>query len=170
MAEKKPTSEEILAAARAQVPGYGADPAAPPIPSKPPPARESAKPQGKPRRNFLVSLVATPFAAAWTLFAVTTAAFTAATARFMMPNVLVEPPSKFKIGPASDYPYGTVSTKWKSQHGLKHGSQSHLSHQRIPPPRFRNHQGRSESLGVDRKPVVVPPGSSGVLNGSWYSS
>ena len=35
-----------------------------------------------------------------------------------MPNVLVEPPSKFKVGPASDYPLGGVSTKWKSQFGV----------------------------------------------------
>jgi cytochrome b6-f complex iron-sulfur subunit len=36
----------------------------------------------------------------------------------MMPNVLVEPPSKFKIGPPTDYGMGTVATKWKSQFGV----------------------------------------------------
>ena len=41
-----------------------------------------------------------------------------ATARFMMPNVLVEPPSRFKVGPPSDYAPGTVSTKWTSQFGV----------------------------------------------------
>ncbi|MDA1012876.1 MAG: Rieske 2Fe-2S domain-containing protein [Planctomycetota bacterium] len=35
-----------------------------------------------------------------------------------MPNVLVEPPTKFKIGPASDYPPDTVSTKWKAARGV----------------------------------------------------
>jgi cytochrome b6-f complex iron-sulfur subunit len=39
-------------------------------------------------------------------------------ARFMMPNVLVEPPTKFKIGPPTDYSPGTVSTKWKAQFGV----------------------------------------------------
>jgi cytochrome b6-f complex iron-sulfur subunit len=41
-----------------------------------------------------------------------------ATARFMMPNVLVEPPTKFKIGPPSDYAAGTVSTKWQAQFNI----------------------------------------------------
>ena len=36
----------------------------------------------------------------------------------MMPNMIVEPPTKFKIGPPSDYPPGTVSTKWKAERGI----------------------------------------------------
>jgi len=36
----------------------------------------------------------------------------------MFPNVLVEPPTRFKIGPASDYPPGTVSTKWTALRGI----------------------------------------------------
>ena len=44
--------------------------------------------------------------------------WTLATARFMFPNVLVEPPSKFKVGPSSDYPVNTVSNKWKDQFGV----------------------------------------------------
>lgn len=39
-------------------------------------------------------------------------------ARFMFPNVLVEPPSRFKIGSPSDYPPGTVSTKWTAARGI----------------------------------------------------
>ena len=39
-------------------------------------------------------------------------------ARFMMPNVLVEPPTKFKIGPPNDYAPGTVSTKWQAQFNI----------------------------------------------------
>ena len=39
-------------------------------------------------------------------------------ARYMMPNVLVEPPTTFKIGPPGDYPPGVVSTKWKAQFGI----------------------------------------------------
>ena len=60
----------------------------------------------------------TPFAAAWTSLAGITGIWTLGTARFMFPNVLVEPPSKFKVGPLSDYPLNTVSNKWKDQFGV----------------------------------------------------
>ena len=67
------------------------------------------------RRWFLLAMFATPLAVAWVFLTVTMGAWAFALARFMMPNVLVEPPSKFKIGPPSDYSFGTVSTKWKSE-------------------------------------------------------
>lgn len=60
----------------------------------------------------------TPFAAAWAAIAGITGIWTLGTARFMFPNVLVEPPSKFKVGPLSDYPINTVSNKWKDQFGV----------------------------------------------------
>jgi cytochrome b6-f complex iron-sulfur subunit len=60
----------------------------------------------------------TPFAAAWTSLAAVTGISVLGTARFMFPNVLTEPPSKFKVGPASDYPLNTVSNKWKDQFGV----------------------------------------------------
>ena len=64
------------------------------------------------------SLVMSPFMAAWAATAEVAGIWTLATARFMMPNVLVEPPSKFKVGPTSDYPLNTVSNKWKDQYGV----------------------------------------------------
>ena len=42
----------------------------------------------------------------------------AATARFMMPNILTEPPSKFRVGFPADYPPGYVETRFKEQHGV----------------------------------------------------
>ncbi len=63
-------------------------------------------------------LFGTPFRAAWTTFTATSGLWGLETARFMMPNVLVEPPSKFKVGPSSDYPPAAVSTKWTAQHGV----------------------------------------------------
>jgi len=60
----------------------------------------------------------TPFVAAWTSITAVTGIATLGTARFMFPNVLVEPPSKFKVGPTSDYPLNTVSNKWKDQFGI----------------------------------------------------
>lgn len=70
------------------------------------------------RRRFLLGLVATPFAFAWTALAATIGISVLATTRFLFPNVLVEPPMRFKIGSPGDYPPGTVSTKWKAAHGL----------------------------------------------------
>lgn len=59
-----------------------------------------------------------PFALAWTSVSAVTGIATLGTARFMFPNVLVEPPSKFKVGPATDYPLNAVSNKWKDQFGI----------------------------------------------------
>jgi len=59
-----------------------------------------------------------PFAMAWAALSAVTGIATLGTARFMFPNVLVEPPSKFKIGPPSDYPLNAVSNKWKDQFGV----------------------------------------------------
>ena len=60
----------------------------------------------------------TPFMAAWAAVGTVTGISVLGVARFMFPNVLVEPPSKFKVGPASDYPLNTVSNKWKDQFGV----------------------------------------------------
>lgn len=63
-------------------------------------------------------MIATPFALAWTALGVGFGTSLLALARFMFPNTLNEPPSKFKVGPPSDYPLNTVSVKWKPQHGV----------------------------------------------------
>ncbi|HEY0980638.1 ubiquinol-cytochrome c reductase iron-sulfur subunit, partial [Schlesneria sp.] len=63
-------------------------------------------------------LLLSPFAAAWAAVTGVGGILTLGTARFMFPNVLVEPPSKFKVGPLSDYPLNTVSNKWKDQFGI----------------------------------------------------
>ena len=67
---------------------------------------------------FTWGALLTPFAMAWTALGAITGIATLGVARFMFPNVLVEPPSKFKVGPASDYPLNTVSNKWKDQFGI----------------------------------------------------
>ena len=65
------------------------------------------------RRGFL-----SWFAAAWALLAATSGVWVLGIARFMFPNVLVEPPSQFKIGSPSDFPLGTVSTKYTASNGI----------------------------------------------------
>ncbi len=59
------------------------------------------------RRSFIESV-----ATGWTLFTAASVAGLIATARFFFPNDLFEPPTKFKIGPPSDYGIG-VDEKWK---------------------------------------------------------
>ena len=114
-AGKKPADESK--------PDAGAAPAKPVKPAKPElkiPARPS-KAAGKPkdtRRNFVLGMILSPFAMAWSILTVMTGVWTLALARFMFPNVLVEPPSQFKIGPPSDYPLGSVSIKWTAKRGI----------------------------------------------------
>lgn len=133
--------QEMLAAVRPHPAGEptttatkAAPTGAPPIPAKPTPAAVKkpvapAPPPDTQRRNVLIAfvvglalgplkLIATPFAAAWTFLAATTGIAALATARFMLPNVLTEPPRKFKIGPPADYDLGTVATKWVAQYGV----------------------------------------------------
>lgn len=77
------------------------------------PVKKAAKVTATSRRGFL-----SWFAAAWVLLTVTSAAWVLGLARFMFPNVLVEPPSQFKVGSPSDYPLGTVSTKYTASNGI----------------------------------------------------
>jgi len=123
--------EEMLAAVRpAAAPSAEAKatPVAAAAAKVPPPApvRPSAKPAAKgaaadTRRGFfgtLVSLVTSPFVIAWVALSSSAGFAGLGLARFMLPNVLTEPPSKFKIGPPTDYDLGTVATKWVAQFGI----------------------------------------------------
>ncbi len=104
----------------------GVDPSAKPaprLPGKPPLPKRTT--EDVPRRAFpavligsVVAALTTPFALAWTLMAVIFGLWGLLTARFMMPNMVVELPSKFKIGPPSDFPPGTVNEKFKASRGV----------------------------------------------------
>lgn len=109
---------QAVAAAAGVVPKKEESAVAPPMPAKPAPMKMPAPKAGEPRRFFLGRLLTSPFVIAWVLVSGWLAAVTLATARFMLPNVLTEPPRKFKIGPPSDYDLGTVATKWVAQYGI----------------------------------------------------
>lgn len=131
-AAREGRSTEVLAAGQgASAAAATAKPAAaaPVIPQKPAPVAKKAEVDEATRRGFLAGLLAgaggvwfllfgTWFRAAWTAFSATSGLGGLAMARFMMPNVLVEPPSKFKVGPTSDYPPASVTTKWTAQYGV----------------------------------------------------
>ena len=62
-------------------------------------------------------LFGSPFRLAWTAFAATMGLWRLGTARFMFPNILTEPPSKFKVG-LPGLSAGQVATKWTAQYGV----------------------------------------------------
>ncbi len=72
-----------------------------------------AKPPGDAgvtRRGWLV--------AAWLGFAAAMSAGALASVRFMFPNVLFEPPTRFDAGAPDSYLPGTVDTRWKQKFGV----------------------------------------------------
>jgi cytochrome b6-f complex iron-sulfur subunit len=88
-----------------------AAPAAAPRPASAPAAKPpAAKDDGVTRRSFLASW---SLPLGWTAFSAACASGLVATARFMFPNVLFEPPQAFKAGYPSEYNVGEVDTRWK---------------------------------------------------------
>ena len=88
--------------------------AKPKLPAKASPA---GKKQELPRRSFPAALFAAlcvPYYMAWTLLSAVGGLWGLGMARFMMPNTVLELPSKFKVGSIGDYPLGTVSEKYKA--------------------------------------------------------
>jgi cytochrome b6-f complex iron-sulfur subunit len=96
----------------------------PPLPGKPPLPAKRPEPVVTRRAwpvvaaGTVMALIATPFALGWTLMALIGGLWSLLGARFMMPNMVVELPSKFKVGPPSDFPGGTVSEKYKASRGV----------------------------------------------------
>ncbi|MFM8804370.1 MAG: ubiquinol-cytochrome c reductase iron-sulfur subunit, partial [Planctomycetia bacterium] len=90
--------------------------AAPPMPVRPAkPAK--AEPQ-EDRRNFLEIALGSFMAVGFTALSVTGGLFSLGLARFMFPNVLAEPPSRFKVGFREGFPAGKVETKFVPQYGV----------------------------------------------------
>jgi len=73
----------------------------------------------------LSAIAVSPFVLAWIAMSAVAGAWGLGMARFMMPNMVLELPSKFKVGPPSDFPPGTVSEKYKASRGvwIVHSSQ-----------------------------------------------
>ncbi len=69
-------------------------------------------------RRTIGFLIGTPLAVGFTSLAVTHVMWLLGGLRFMFPNVLVEPPTRFKVGSPDDYAPGHVETKYKSQYGI----------------------------------------------------
>lgn len=112
-------------AAKADAPAAeSAAPAAakPKFPAKPAAAPAAGKKKEElPRRSFagaMFEALCTPYYFAWTALSAIGAVWGLGMARFMMPNTVLELPSKFKVGSAGDFPLGTVSEKYKASRGV----------------------------------------------------
>ncbi len=95
--------------------------AAPPpvMPAKPAYAKTKADPKLEVSRSgFIGVLLGSAFAIGNTAMAVTGGLFTLGLARFMFPNILTEPPSKFKVGFKDAFGNDKVDTRFTSQFGV----------------------------------------------------
>jgi cytochrome b6-f complex iron-sulfur subunit len=95
----------------------------PVAPARTPPAKPvkpavAKKDDGEDRRGFLEIALGSFMALGFTALSVTGGLFTLGLARFMFPNVLAEPPSKFKVGSKDGFPSGKVETKFVAQYGV----------------------------------------------------
>lgn len=95
-------------------------PAAParPLPPKPEKPVAAKKSDGEDRRSFLEIALGSFMALGFTALSVTGGLFSLGLARFFFPNVLAEPPSKFKVGSKDGFPAGKVETKFVAQYGV----------------------------------------------------
>jgi cytochrome b6-f complex iron-sulfur subunit len=116
-----PTSKaDAPASAKPQPrPAAKAKPAARPVPPKPtrPPVAQKAS-ATEDRRGFLSIAMGSFMAVGFTALSVTGGLFSLGLARFLFPNVLAEPPSRFKVGFKEAFPAGKVETKFVAQYGV----------------------------------------------------
>jgi cytochrome b6-f complex iron-sulfur subunit len=89
--------------------------AVPPTPVRP---AKPAKADAEDRRGFLEIALGSFMAVGFTALSVTGGLFTLGLARFLFPNVLAEPPSRFKVGSKEGFPSGKVETKFVAQYGV----------------------------------------------------
>jgi len=110
-APARPVAKPKPAAAAKAPPRFvPAKPARPPQPAK--------KGDEEDRRSFLQIATGSFLAMGFTALSVTGGLFTLGLARFFFPNVLAEPPSKFKVGFKEGFPAGKVETKFVAQYGV----------------------------------------------------
>jgi cytochrome b6-f complex iron-sulfur subunit len=91
----------------------------PPMPVKPAYAKPGAKPSKEEiaeRRAFIFGM--SSLAIGFVGLATTFALWTLGTVRFMFPNILREPPSRFSVGTPDKFPPGQVEERFKAQFGV----------------------------------------------------
>ena len=96
---------------------------APPMPEKPAYAKPAAKKVvEEDRRGFFAQILDATLgsflAVGFSSLAIVGGLWTLGFAKFMFPNILTEPPSRFKVGFPADFGADTVTTKYKAQFGV----------------------------------------------------
>ncbi|MEX0713033.1 MAG: ubiquinol-cytochrome c reductase iron-sulfur subunit [Pirellulales bacterium] len=116
-ARLKPAPERPAKAPAAKAPA-----AVPPMPARPDYARrqpaKDAAVAAEDRRWFLSVALGSFLGIGFTSLATTLGLWTLGLARFMFPNILTEPPSRFKVGFPGDFPPGAVEEKFKALFGV----------------------------------------------------
>jgi len=113
----RPPLKEMVAVVKAADEGKPVAAVKPPIAAKPKlPA--AGKVSRRSALQTLSAIAVSPFVLAWVAMSAIAGAWGLEIARFMMPNMVLELPSKFKVGPPSDFPPGTVSEKYKASRGV----------------------------------------------------
>ena len=90
----------------------------PPMPVRPVTSAAKKVEDAEDRRGFLQIAMGSFMAVGFTALSVTGGLFSLGLARFLFPNVLAEPPSKFKVGFKDGFPTGKVETKFVAQYGV----------------------------------------------------
>ena len=81
------------------------------------PTRTRDAPHRSRRRRFLAAVVRSPLAVGFWTLAATNLLWLLGCFRFMLPNVLLEPPMRFRAGSPQDLAFGQVETRYTAQHG-----------------------------------------------------
>jgi len=122
--KKEAAAEAAPAGAVAEKPAK-VKPTAPPMPEKPAYARAPTPAPAsneESRRGFFASatgfLFGSSLAVGFSTLTLTHLLWGLGLARFMFPNVLIEPPTKFTVGFPGDLSPGQVETKYKAQFGV----------------------------------------------------
>jgi cytochrome b6-f complex iron-sulfur subunit len=117
-----PMSKAEAAAQGKPLPPSGKTAAEPVMPQRPAYLEKPAPPAATSRRTFFGAFSAVLFgsslAVGFSSLFVTQLLWLLGLARFMFPNVLIEPPTVFKVGFADDYAPGQVETKYVAQFGV----------------------------------------------------
>jgi cytochrome b6-f complex iron-sulfur subunit len=107
-----------------QEPPAKTKPVVPPMPPKPDYARpqrvatKAAVADDEDRRGFLGVMLGSMLGIGFVALSATAGLWTLGFARFMFPNILTEPPSKFKVGFPEGFAPGTVEERFKAQYGV----------------------------------------------------
>jgi cytochrome b6-f complex iron-sulfur subunit len=105
--------------AAAMAPPAKPKPALLPMPEKPAYAMPKAPAAAATdRRGFFSVFFGSFLALGFTAFGLTNLLWVLGVARYMFPNILIEPPSKFRVGFPNDFAPGSVSDKFKAQFGI----------------------------------------------------